>query len=468
MENFLENINAQLNINEFLSFFSSELFCIIGMLVNILIFLFLRKKLNVKRVSNFVTIGVFIINSIILLSIYITNSILFENVKFGTFNNFLFFDDESILIKLLINIFAIFFILITYKLSAKVHAKGAILNAILLALVLCSGLMVQSENPVLTYLLLEINLLLVYRYASNMRIRKIEPFSRSYIIYGVSASILVALFYLLSLRASDSTRLSIIQTGLCCAILLKAGIFPIYNYLIERHYKKNIQFSILQFCYVPFVSSVAFMKILDSMNLLDEAFQVSMFIFLLSVLFCNSISTIKSKNLNKLFANAAYCFSSIAIMNCLFLNDNNLSLKFISLSAFCLLGIYSLLCVLKINLKIDKINIRTLRGMFLNNKTYSLLLSLQLLFLCGVLPSGVSLYGLKILYSAYLFDKVGVFSLCAIIFALIPIIFAMLNIIQNIYAFDKKEAVQCLTKKTAVNYFISLIIIIFLVINMFV
>jgi len=55
MENLFENINKI----ELISYFSSEIFCILGILINIVMFLFFSRKYNIKRLSDITTFGVF-------------------------------------------------------------------------------------------------------------------------------------------------------------------------------------------------------------------------------------------------------------------------------------------------------------------------------------------------------------------------------------------------------------------------
>ena len=71
---------------ELLSYFSSEIFCMFGVIINLFMFLFLSRKYNIKRLSDLVTFGVFALNSLICFGIFLKNRITFEEFNFSLLN----------------------------------------------------------------------------------------------------------------------------------------------------------------------------------------------------------------------------------------------------------------------------------------------------------------------------------------------------------------------------------------------
>ena len=89
MENIILNFNNQIMLNEFISFFSAEIVCIIGIILNMFFFLFFKRKLNTKRLSDFITNGALILNLII--SIVVLGLLLYLMPDIGLLNIALIF-----------------------------------------------------------------------------------------------------------------------------------------------------------------------------------------------------------------------------------------------------------------------------------------------------------------------------------------------------------------------------------------
>ena len=87
-------------------------------------------------------------------------------------------------------------------------------------------------------------------------------------------------FCLLSLFIKDDLQLLIIQTCMACALLLKAGIFPIYNYILNRHTKANLPYSILIFGLLPYLGVLTFEKFVQNVNISNEIFLITLIYFI--------------------------------------------------------------------------------------------------------------------------------------------------------------------------------------------
>ena len=72
MEKLLQNYD--ITQIEMLSYFSCEIFCLIGVVINICLFMFVSKKYNIKRLSDLSTFSVLAVNSLISLGIFLKNT----------------------------------------------------------------------------------------------------------------------------------------------------------------------------------------------------------------------------------------------------------------------------------------------------------------------------------------------------------------------------------------------------------
>ena len=451
---------------ETMSYFSCEILSAIGIFLNLIFFLFFKRKLNIKRISDFITCGVFILNILVLTAIgFSAND--FNNINYSFSNGLITLDKTSLLLKLSINIFMLFFVLTTYKLTRKARFKTPVINSILLIISIFAGLISQNSNFIITYILFDIVAILIYKYASNMRIRKDDCYSVDFVLTTATASMLFFGFYFLTFFIKDSIQLNIIYVCMALAFFLKAGMFPFSNYLTDKNYKTNIPYSILLFCFLPWISVIAYNNITKFINYSNEIYQFTMIVFIVLCGFYFGILTLKQKNLVKFLAKTNYCLISFSILNILILSNNEISLKYSTMVSFCMLSMYSLLTILKINLKIQKINLSAIKGIFLNNKFFTSIFSILLLIISNVVPSGILKFNIQILNNIYSYDKIAFIAVFIYVLAGILILFASLKIIKNLYNFEFRNAKEKLTKKTAPNYAVSLIIILFLIVGIF-
>ena len=303
-------INLENNINaiEFFSYFSPEILCLIGIIINFVLFLFFKRKLNIKRISDFTTVGVFSLNSIILISLYIRNNALFDGYNVNLFSDLIVFNNENIIYKLIINLFFVFFILCTYKITRKAKFKTPLINSNLLLLAPFASLLFQVQNPLFAFVLLDVCVFLIYKYASNMRIRKDDVYCPDFVIMSLMASILFYAFYFVGYLIKIELQLAIINVCTTMALLLKAGLFPVYNYTLNRHYKNNIAYSILLFSLLPFLGVITLSKFILNVNLSSEVYLITLLVFLSITILTCAINAFKTKNLVKYLANASYVY----------------------------------------------------------------------------------------------------------------------------------------------------------------
>ena len=458
----MENITKY----ELLSYFSCEIFYFIGIFLNLFLFVFLKRKLNVKRVSDFITCSAVILSLLALMATGV-NLFNFQEINLSLYNNLININNTSLILKIFINIYMLFFIFTTYKLTRKARFKTPLINSILLLITAFSNLLVQVENFILIYILFDLITVLIYKYASNMRIRKISYYSLDFISVGITASALFFGFYILTFFIKDSIQLNIAYVCLALAFFLKAGIFPFTNYLINKNYKTNLPYSILLFNFLPWISVLAFNNITKYINNSNEIYQITTIIFLTFTILYFGILTLKQKNLIKFLAKSNYCLTAFCMLNTLIISNNETSLKYSTLVAFSLLGIYSVLCILQINQKAEKINMALIKGLAFSNKLIALLFSILILMFTGIVPNGILKYNLQIINNIYSFDKLFFLTVFSTVLAFIFILLNSLKIIQNCYSFNLKKIKEKLTKKTALNYAVSVIIILFLISGMF-
>ncbi len=463
MENLLLNLNIKPEISEIIAYCSSELFLILGIILNIFFFLFFKRKLNVKRISDFITCSIFILNTIIISSIFIKNSFFINELNLSILNNIVTLNKTELIIKLLVSVFMIIFMTSSYKLTRKARFKTPIINSILLLITLSVFLLIQSQNLILMYLLLDLTTIFIYKYASNMRIRKNEIYSSDFVAIGTCASILFFAFFILTLFIKDSIQLNIIHLCMALAIFLKIGIFPFVNYLINKNYKDNIPYSILLFCFLPWIGVLTFNKISNFISYSDEICQITLITFLTITTLYFGITASKQKNLIKFLANTNYFLTCFCLLNIMFLSTNDQSIKYSTLIAFCFLGLYSLLSIVKINSKTEKINIAAIKGIFFNNRLFAVLFSTLILMLVGIVPNGILKYSIEILHNVYIYDKLSFITVITIIVCYILVLLNSLKIIQNIYSFNFKKIKEKYTKRTTPNYVVPVVILIFLI-----
>ena len=272
MEKLLQNYN--LNQYEVFSYFSCEILCLIGVLINIILYLFINKKYNIKRYSDLITFGIFSINSLISIGVFLKNKLTFGDFNFEIFNKNFFLNNEIFLFKSLFFIFLACFILCTYKLTRNTFFKGALINSSLLLLGITSSFLLQAQNELLAFIFLDLSALFIYKFASSAQIRKYETYSFGFVLMNTTSSILFYSFYLLTFLLKENMQLSIVQICLVCALLLKIGLFPIYNYIPNKYTKNNLAYSMLLFGFLPYLGIITFIKLQQNINSLNEIFLI--------------------------------------------------------------------------------------------------------------------------------------------------------------------------------------------------
>lgn len=468
MENFLIIFKYYTNAISQLPYFSIELITIFGIIANILIYLFSNKKYKIGNISNAFTTSIFSLNSLLLISFFVKNKLTNNNFQLNFFNGTLICNNENILLKFFIYLFLTLFILITHKINAKAKFATAIMNSCLLFLALSSSFLIQIENALLIFIFLDLCIFSIYKYASNSNLKNPGLYSVNFITISIFASLLFYNFLFLLFIARGPMQIGIIQ--LCCAsaILLKVGLFPIYNYQICKNIKNNISFSILLFALQPFLGIIAFIKFCQNIGFNYESCYITISIFLMLTILTASFNVLKTKNLIKYLANITLCYYSTYILAALNTHEIKNSIICSLLVLFTLLAQYSLLCIAQINLKTNKINILSLKGVSIKNKIYAILFSICLLTLISIAPSYLFFENIKILKEIYEFDKYGAYAIIVVLLSQVAIITNALKIIKNLYIKNENKLKAIVfTKRTTLNYVVPILIIVFLIISSF-
>ena len=467
MENTILNFNNQTALTDFISFFSAEIMCIIGIILNLFFFLFFKRKLNIKRVSDFITSGALILNLAILGAICFKHFFFNQDYTVCFFNNILVLNKSNMLTKISLNFLLMLFLFTHYKFNRKVKFKTPILNSIILMLSIMGGFLTLASNTLLIFILLDISVFLIYKYASNARIRKYFAYCPDFITISLSSSFLFYSFYILTIFTKNDLQLNIINICIILSVLLKIGLFPFYNYQTDRNYKTNLPYCTLLFAYLPYLGICAFNKMAQFQNLSYNIVYISAILFVLFSIVVFSIFALKQKNLIKFFANTNCIFSLIIMLNIILFNSSDFNLKAGFECAIVFLSLFSLLSILKLNLNINKINLNSVTTIFFRNKFYALILSIVILFMSSVIYNDLTKSLLSILKNIYLYDIMGYIPAIIIIFALMAILLNSLKIIQNIYKFDKTLIKDEFKKRTTINYVVPVFTILFLVVKIF-
>ncbi len=467
MENLILNLNNEITETELLSYLSFNIFYILGIVFNLFIFIFLKRKLNIKRLSDFITTIVFSVSSLILGGIYIKSRVFFPEFDFNLFNGFLIFSQKTLLIQFIVNIFFIMFIVINYKVVRKARFKTPLINSILLFIALLSSFLIQIQNYFISYLLISIIAYSIYKYGSNMRIRKDDIYDTDFISKSICVDILFLCFYFLSLILNNQVQSDIILVCLSCSFFAKIGIFPIFNYTQGRHYKTNFPCAILLFCFLPLIGFIAYTKALLIFGCTNEIHTLSLLVFLSSVLLTSAIRVFKTKNIINFFANISLCYSAFLLSALLFGISQNTCLKLMFLNSFTLICLYSLCIILKINLKSNKVSFSTFKGIFLNNRFFAFLTAFFLLIITNVIPCGILILNLDILKEIYVFDNTAIYFISIAVIANVLILINSVNLIQQCYSINKKRKIDSFHKKTALNYAVCYFVFIILIVSTF-
>lgn len=445
----MENIlNIALYFKKILFLFPCEIFCITGVILNFFVWLLPVKRLKIKKVSNFFTILILVLNSCALLYLYFKG-----------------FNETTTIIKFLLNLFMLFFVLTTYKITSKFRYRVVSLNCIVLNILLFGFLITTLKNCILIYILFELIVYSVYRYSLLAKLRKKQTNSSAFVLISSCATVLFCIFFFLCFYVKDLTQLNIIHACAACALLLKIGIFPFYNYSLDFKIKNNIPYSILLFCYVLQTGLLSFSKIIQSFYFNSAVFKSTILYILIFAAFSFGFSTLKQKNLVKFMSQACYFYASFITSYLILCPKDNVSISLIFLYSFCALGIFALLSIIKLNSQ-KQINTNLIKGLYYSNKPISYLLSAALLIYTSIIPSSIVLYNIKALRSIYLFSVQGTF-LCFVFIILNVFVFLnVVKIIQSIYCVNLKKRIAF--KKAAIlNYITAFVILIFLIISYF-
>ena len=459
-------IENSINITQAIPYFLPEILCGLAILANFIIFIFFGKKDKTKKASDITTFTTFFASCITLIFLYLRNKFILFDFSFSLFNNLILFNSENIIYKFIFYLFFTIFVLCTYKLTRKARFKTPIVNSHLLALAPFCCLVFQSQNLTFSFVALDVCVFLIYKFASNMRMRKDDMYCLDFVVMSSMATVLFFLFYLVANSIKVESQLAIINTCVSLALLLKIGIFPVYNYALNRHYKNNLPYSILLFALLPVLGLVVFSKFLETIDLSSEIYLTTMFAFASVTILTSAINAFKTKNFIKYLANASYVYYGIMVYFLLIVKNNLFCIKSGLILTFCLFAIYSMLCVLKLNLKPSKINFSSLSGLSLNNGNYCILLSCLILILINIFPSAILFNNLEILKGIYEYENIGSYLVFIAIVANTLIIYNGILAIKMCYA-KTNNTIQNFTKKTVLNYTVSSIISIFLIIQVF-
>ena len=469
IKNIVKIISIKLENFQSIFYFSAEIILFLAMFINILLFLFFAQKSSTKRLSDKITFGTLILNLIISSSLFIRDKLFFNNFEITFLKDNLIFNQEISIFQILLFLFFISFISITYKIARKTRFNIMLVNTSLLGIILTSLFLIKSQNIILNFIFLDIIVFFVYKYASNYKLRKFYPFSKELISINLISTIVFYLSYFLS-NSIAKTDFHTDTLNICasCAILLKAGIFPIFNYASNRCYKNNLPYSILLYVFVPFVGIITYFEFIQNINYLSSTYFLTMNVFLISTIFLCSIYAFKVKNLVRYLANCFYIYSIIHIFAFFTFVNTNFVVNSLFMVTLAFLAIYSLFCILKINFKQEKINLSFLEKISSKNTVFVGLFSVLLLIQANIIPSAVMLNHIKLIKNILLQNELSTWILLSIFFAVLLIILKTFKLIKTMFFKENQNIPQLtLTKRTTPNYVVPCLIILFLIIKMF-
>mgnify|MGYP003290276178 CR=1 FL=1 len=211
---------------------------------------------------------------------------------------------------------------------------------------------------------------------------------------------------------------------------------------------------------------VTYIKYLTQIDSTNSVYVLVMTLFLIFTIITTSLNAFKTKNLIKYSAYVSIIFFALNMVAALFYEKTILLLNTSSYLIFALLAFYSLLCVLKIELKSEKLNKAMLDGFAYKNRFFGSLFSILLLIITNVIPSILLVSYALVLKEIYVFDEIGIYVIFAAIIANVMILFNALQMIRQMYSKSEKPTIK-LTKQTMLNYIVCVLIILFLIIKMF-
>lgn len=457
---------------EAISYFSNEILCLIGIILNLFLFLFFKQKFSIKRLSDTINASIFLLDGCFLGTILINSKINFQNLDLCFLNNTFLINEKILVLGIIINIFMFIFSLGSYKISRKAQFKVPVVNSFLLFITAFSSLIIKSQNFLLTYFLLEGIIFFSYKYASFIRFRKDNIYSKSFVLISFCSSLMFFSFYILSLFIKNTIQLNIIEVMIALALLLKTGFFPIYNYLSTLKNKINLPYSILIYGFIPFISIVSFYTFLNNINLTNQTFQITLSLFLCSTILAFSFFSFKTKNIVKFFGGVNLIYSCVLLTQLILLRNEDFALKASICYLFIFLSLGILFNIFKFNYKINKLTISNLKGFYFENDLLINLITANSLFLFGLFPNIITKINLLGLKNIYLFDKMTFFISTITVISFILVLLGGLKIIGNFYLFNKegfkKVTYTSQNKRTAFNITVPIVTMILYLIFYFI
>lgn len=462
MEHIFLTIKNNLMINNFMEFFSIQILCIIGIILNISFYLFSKKRFQIRKISNITTLSVLGINALFFL--YCT---LNTNETIFLLADNLCFSKANLISIFILNLFLFLFDLTYLKILKRTHDRTSMVSAYLLGISFFSNFICILNNPFFAFICLDIVTFLIYGYAYQMKAKKNRLYDAFFVAITFLSSGLFYIFYLLNLMVKDDIISDIVQICLIVSFFAKIGVFPIYNYFQGKSYKKNLPYCTLLLSYLPCLGVIYLSNFTMFLRLNDEIFQLVIGCFLLTCCIFYSLNAFKTSNMLKMFSNIYYYFITVAIINILLFSIDRTSINLSFYSLFAILGIYSLITVLKLNSNNGAINAGLFKGINKYNPFFAFIFTILTLEFIGIIPNSISIYGIKVLKNIYIFDKMQIVYIFILLASYIILVFAVLKTVQNIYLKKNIENKIYLTKRTTLNYVVPIAIILFLIINLF-
>ena len=381
---------------------SVEIGAVVSIVLNFLIFFIKGQKFNKAKISDVVTFILF--SFILFFSVYL----------YAIQKDFNFF-------KLLLNTFIFLFFLIDIKTLTK-DSKTKILKNLIISLILfLSAFCLNFSNLLIIFLLLDLVLFLSYKYSSL----NTQTIDLNFKIISLSASTVFYFSYFLNLFFD----LEIFKLFFVFSFLLKTGIFPFVNYLTTTKNKNNISYSILIFNYIPLIFSIEFLKIYSSATP-ASLIQNTLFGFILLNSLTIAVFIPLERNIIRILSSISLFYFSFVLVNLILSKDVSF-IKLMFLYSFIILFGFYLLNVLKTKGNINKLNLKTIKGLYYINRNISFCLTLILLINCIALPLTI-LYCRKIgFYTGYYFLILNTF-----------ILFSVFKIIQNLFTVNLKPLIK--------------------------
>ena len=163
MENVLLNINTELTKGEYFAYFLPEILYIVGIVANLILYVFRKRKESASRHSDFLTSVVLVVNAIALFALSAKNYISIDDVNFNFAKKVFYYNNDLMMLKAFIALFGLFYLFSMYKIIRKTRIKTSLLNALLLFILFATNFMLYSVTFLMTYLLLETIIFLLYQ-----------------------------------------------------------------------------------------------------------------------------------------------------------------------------------------------------------------------------------------------------------------------------------------------------------------